>query len=174
MIDDRGCTDAAVAQRMFPNEASPMDRRDKAESLFREKTNCAQAVLLSFASENGLDESTALKIACGFGAGMARLQETCGAVTAAYMVFGLELAIGENDRDIAKEKTYAVMKQFEKRFVERHGTTSCRELLNCDLNSDDGKTAYEENALKNAVCVNCVRDSVQLVEDLLGKSHVVE
>jgi C_GCAxxG_C_C family probable redox protein len=60
-----------------------MDRRHKAESLFREKTNCTQAVLLSFAAENGLDESIALKIASGFGAGMARLQETCGAVTGA-------------------------------------------------------------------------------------------
>jgi C_GCAxxG_C_C family probable redox protein len=146
-----------------------MNRRDKAETLFREKTNCTQAVLLSFAAENGLDESLAMKVACGFGAGMARLQETCGAVTGAYMVLGLESAKGGGAQETVKERTYAVIRQFERRFVEKHGTTSCRELLDCDLNTEDGKAAYKRNALKDNVCVMCVRDSVQLLEELLGK-----
>ena len=51
--------------------------------------NCAQSVLVCFANELNLDELTALKIASGFGGGMARA-ETCGAVTGAYMVLGLK------------------------------------------------------------------------------------
>jgi len=33
--------------------------------------NCAQAVLFSFAEDFKIDKNVALKIACGFGAGMA-------------------------------------------------------------------------------------------------------
>ena len=43
--------------------------------------NCAQAVLYAFCDELGFDKDTALRLACGFGAGMARKQEVCGAVT---------------------------------------------------------------------------------------------
>ena len=42
--------------------------------------NCAQAVLFSFCDDLGFDKDTALRLACGFGAGMARKQEVCGAV----------------------------------------------------------------------------------------------
>lgn len=42
--------------------------------------NCAQTVFSLFATEPGIEESIALKIASGFGGGMA-YAETCGAVT---------------------------------------------------------------------------------------------
>ena len=51
--------------------------------------NCAQTVFSLFAPDLGIDEKTALKIASGFGGGMA-CAETCGAVTGAYMVIGLK------------------------------------------------------------------------------------
>jgi len=56
---------------------------------FREDKNCSQAVLLGFADRFSIREEHALSIASGFGAGMGRLQKTCGAVSGAYMVIGL-------------------------------------------------------------------------------------
>ena len=53
------------------------------------KFNCAQTVFCIFADDLGLDEKTALKIASGFGGGMA-CAETCGAVTGSYMVIGMK------------------------------------------------------------------------------------
>jgi C_GCAxxG_C_C family probable redox protein len=100
---------------------------------------------------------------------MARLQETCGAVTGAYVVLGLELAKGEHEQEAIKEKTYAAIRQFERRFAGKHGTTSCRELLHCDLNTEEGKATYKKNALKENVCVPCVRDSVQLLQEILRR-----
>jgi C_GCAxxG_C_C family probable redox protein len=44
----------------------------------------------------------ALKIASGFGGGMGRLAETCGAVTGAFMVLGLKYGSAASDRE-AKE-----------------------------------------------------------------------
>ena len=52
--------------------------------------NCAQSVLGVFCEDCGLDRETAMKLASGFGAGMARKQEVCGAVSGAIMVIGLK------------------------------------------------------------------------------------
>ena len=65
-----------------------MNQIDLALSRFAEGFNCSQAVFSSYAE--GIDEATALKIASGFGGGMGRMAETCGAVTGAMMVLGLK------------------------------------------------------------------------------------
>ncbi len=55
---------------------------ETASEKFLSGFNCAQSVLWTFAPRLGLDPDTALKIACGFGAGMGRREEVCGAVPA--------------------------------------------------------------------------------------------
>ena len=65
-----------------------MDRVEQAVSKFAEGYNCAQSVLFSFCDDLGMDKDKALKIACGFGAGMGRKEEVCGAVTGGIMVIG--------------------------------------------------------------------------------------
>ena len=51
--------------------------------------NCAQAVLLAFSDLTKLDPDTARRIASGFGGGMARMREVCGAVSGMFMAAGL-------------------------------------------------------------------------------------
>jgi len=51
---------------------------------------CGQAVLAPFAEDYGLSEELALKISTGFGSGMGRMFEVCGALTGAFMVIGLK------------------------------------------------------------------------------------
>ena len=51
--------------------------------------NCAQSVLAPFAPDYGLSEETALRISTGFGSGMGRLCDVCGALTGAFMAVGL-------------------------------------------------------------------------------------
>ena len=56
-----------------------MTRAERARDLFFEGCNCAQAVFLAFA-EDRMDRDTALKIASGYGGGMAGMRGVCGAV----------------------------------------------------------------------------------------------
>jgi len=44
-----------------------MRRADRAVDIFNKGFNCAQAVLSVFASDLGMDEKKALKVACAFG-----------------------------------------------------------------------------------------------------------
>lgn len=66
-----------------------MTKGDIAKNNFQNGCNCAQAVLLAFCEDYGMDRETAMMIAASFGAGMGGLRETCGTVTGANMVIGL-------------------------------------------------------------------------------------
>ncbi len=67
-----------------------MTKPDDAAARFKEGFSCSQAVVSSFAGDLGLGNDTAYKIPCGFGAGIARTGNTCGAVAGAVMVIGLK------------------------------------------------------------------------------------
>jgi C_GCAxxG_C_C family probable redox protein len=138
---------------------------------FENGFNCAQAVFTPFAKENGISESHALKIACGFGGGMGRLQATCGAVTGAYMAFGLKHGKSIDDEgNEKKEKTYELVRIFDAAFKKQFTTTSCWELLRCDLTTDEGKKYFTDNKLNEKVCQQCVREAVRITEKLLQDS----
>ena len=47
-----------------------MTRKEKAENLFLEGYNCAQAVVLAFEDMHGLDRVTAARLSSSFGGGM--------------------------------------------------------------------------------------------------------
>jgi len=51
------------------------DKVDVAVAKFMSGYNCAQAVLFAHCDELGLEKNAALKMACGFGAGMGRKEE---------------------------------------------------------------------------------------------------
>jgi C_GCAxxG_C_C family probable redox protein len=61
-----------------------MNHADSAAALFSRGLSCSQAVFSVYAGEYGLDKDAASKIASGFGGGMGRMGQTCGAVTGAY------------------------------------------------------------------------------------------
>ena len=144
-----------------------MKNSEIAVDCFRDDYNCTQSVLTPFAEELGLDRDLAFKIACGFGAGMGRMQEVCGAVTGAFMVIGLKHGKAKKEDNHLKEKTYGLVKQFSENFKKINGTINCKELLGCDLNTVEGRARFKAENLVSTVCERCVRDSVDILEQLL-------
>jgi C_GCAxxG_C_C family probable redox protein len=144
------------------------DRTAVAADKFVQGYNCAQSVLWSFRDELNLDADVALKVACGFGAGMAREQEVCGAVTGGIMVLGLKHGRGENQDRPATEQTYRKTQELLRRFKLKHGSCLCRQLLpGCDLKTEAGQKFFKDHDLHNTVCKECVQDVVGIVQELL-------
>jgi len=114
--------------------------------------------------EFGLDKALALKVASGFGAGMGRQCETCGAVTGAYMVIGLKYGHVNSEDTEGKEKTYALIREFAKRFKERNQSTVCEELLGVNIVTGDHDFAVQQ---VKKLCPKMVRDSAEILEELL-------
>jgi len=141
---------------------------ETASEKFLSGYNCAQSVLWTFAPRVNIVPDAALKIACGFGAGMGRRQEVCGAVTGGILALGLKFGRGEAQDRTATEETYAKTQELMRRFEAAHGSCNCRELLaECDLTTEAGRAAFKDNDLLNATCVPCVRTVCDILDDIL-------
>ena len=138
---------------------------ERAVGGFREDFNCCQSVLSAYGPRFGLDRELAIKLASGFGGGIGHQGETCGAVTGAIMVIGLKHG-GVLDEDSA-EKLYGLIARFLEKFKARHGSTHCRELLDCDITTPEGLQAAKDSGLFEERCPNFIRASAEILEELL-------
>lgn len=144
-----------------------MSNRGRALACFKDGFNCSQSVLSAFAPQYNLDGEMALRVAGGFGGGMGSMGETCGAVTGAFMVIGLQYGKTKIDDKISKGKTYQVVQEFSQIFKQRYGSIKCKELLGCDLSTEEGVKIAREKGLFKTFCPRLVEDAVDILEDLL-------
>ncbi len=151
---------------MSVNEKTTSDR---AVACFHDGFNCAQAVLSAFGPSQGLDENACLKVACAFGAGMGRMQQVCGAVTGAFMVLGLKYGKGRGDGEERKSNTYDLVREFARRFEERHGSLLCGALLGCDITTAEGLARAREQGLFVSRCEIFVRDAALILDGILDR-----
>jgi len=136
-------------------------------STFRAGLNCAQAVVAAYSEKLGYDKELALSVSVGFGGGMGRLQQTCGVVTGAFMVIGIYNSQLYPDNLTRKEKSYEMIQEFNTRFVEKHKTIRCKDLINCDLSTVEGRAKAKELRLHETICEGCMVTSVGILNDLL-------
>ena len=137
---------------------------NEAEKIFVEGFSCSQAILMTYCEQYGFDKQKAKVIARAFGGGMGRTCQTCGAVTGSYMVLGLKFE-QENEKD-AKNKTYELVKIFDRKFKEKHGSVNCKQLLGCDLGTSEGQDYYKQNHL-NENCKMYVSDAATILNEIL-------
>jgi C_GCAxxG_C_C family probable redox protein len=123
-------------------------------------------VLTAFASEFGLSEETALKIAASFGGGMARTGKTCGAVTGGLMALGLKYGYTAPE---GRDATYGIAQEFMHRFEEQHGSVACRDLLGFDISTPENRERAQQSGVFQNICPGLVRDAVEIVQELLVK-----
>jgi C_GCAxxG_C_C family probable redox protein len=106
--------------------------------------NCAESVLLTVSRYSELAkegaESFIPRIATGFGGGIARNGDTCGALTGGVIAIGL--AIGRSRPEESREPCYSVVDRFYNEFVRTFGTCRCRELTGVDLRMPEGSDAH--------------------------------
>jgi len=138
-----------------------------AESCFIKGFNCCQAVLSTYGVDLGIEEEKALKIASGFGAGIAYMGDICGAVSGAFMVLGLKYGRSRLEDEQAKEKTYELIQKFIKEFKAKNGSIKCNDLLGVDVGTKEGLKKASDEGKFSAICPAMVRDSASIVEHLL-------
>jgi C_GCAxxG_C_C family probable redox protein len=127
-------------------------------------------VLSTYAERYGLARDLALQLGDAFGGGMGGLGRTCGAVTGALMVIGLAHGRTRADDAAAKVATSRRVQQLVARFEARHGTTVCRELIGCAIDTPERSQAAREAGVFDRVCVGLVRAAAELLEQVLAES----
>ncbi|MCX6302863.1 MAG: C-GCAxxG-C-C family protein [Bacteroidia bacterium] len=144
-------------------------KQEKAIESFRAGLNCAQATVTAYSDDLNFDNELAARISCGFGGGMGRLQDTCGAVTGAFMVLGIYYCSKFTDNKDRKEATYSAIQKFADRFNSIHSTLNCKSLMNCSLNTEEGKKYIKDNNLHEKVCEKCIADAIMIVDELTSE-----
>ena len=144
---------------------------DQAAEIFLNGFNCAQAVFSAYAEQFGIDKTTALKLSCGFGAGMGRQQDVCGAVSGATLLIGCRYGKTIREDNAANDLTYKHVRDVSDKFRTKHGSTHCKELLNgCNLLTPEGQKYFKENDFQHCKCAVYVHDAAEFVEPLLAQS----
>jgi C_GCAxxG_C_C family probable redox protein len=159
---------AVVLGRFLGYDRVTMDKAGEAYALVATgRLSCCQAVINSYAEELGLERGKALRLAQGFGGGLGRMGNVCGAVTGACMLLGLSQPIMGDNPLPSRENTYTLVGEFYRRFSARHGTVMCRELIDYDLSRPEGLAAARENKVFVTICPNFVKSAVEILETLL-------
>ena len=112
-------------------------KAESAKNLFHRGANCAQAVLGAFAGECGLSEEEAFRIASGFGGGISRLREVCGAVSGMVLVANFLCGQSDITDKSAKDSHYAAVRKLTDAFQKETGSVVCRELLGLEKKQSD-------------------------------------
>ncbi len=128
---------------------------EQALRLHRQGFNCAQCVALPFCEEMNLDPQTTMRAMEGFGLGMGGMAQTCGALSAAIYLAGIQHSCGDLDNPVSKRQTYAVCKGLCNTFAQQCGASVCQEIKGVST----GKMLRR--------CEECIETGVRLVAEML-------
>ena len=145
------------------------EHSDRAVELFKSGYNCSQSVFAAFCDKTGLPQETALRVAAGFGGGIGRMREVCGAVCGATMLAGMVCGATRGDDREAKARTYEKVQEIANRFRADKPSIICRELLGLSPCAAVVPTpeARTESYYKKRPCVKLVEEAALIAEAVL-------
>lgn len=144
-----------------------MNRKEKALKLYQTGYNCAQSIVGAFEDLLGKKTNTMIDISAGFGGGMGRLQQTCGAVSGAFMVMS---SLYNHSEKSSKEQLTHDIQHFARTFNQIHGNLNCKNLIEYNLNDPEEHEKAKKNHVFEKKCTRFIETSVELVEDILKTS----
>lgn len=97
--------------------------KNYALELFKKGYNCAQAIVITYGKEYGIDVNLSVNITSGFGSGLAGQGEVCGVIIGATIILGLKYGNNSNMH----------VRNLCKKFKEKHKGLTCRILLTGDF-----------------------------------------
>lgn len=146
-----------------------MTKADRAKELFLQGYNCAQAVFGAFCEDFGIDFETGVRISSGFGGGISRRREVCGAVSGAVMVLSMKYGYDDAKADEEKKALYKKVQEVLGGFENEVGSIICRELLNLkEIISDPTPAERNEKYYAKRPCAELVYISAKLTEDYIN------
>lgn len=130
-----------------------MGVEEEARRNFNSGYNCAESVLLVVSKEHRLAQEAAgsfiPRMATGFGGGIGRNGNICGALAGGVMAIGL--ALGRDRPQESREPCYGAVDRFHNQFVKAFGTSQCRELTGVDLKTPEGIKEHQDS-IRNELC----------------------
>ncbi len=136
-----------------------MGKGTEARNLFMEGCNCSQSVATAFSEQIGMPADQVKRLTLGFGAGIGRLREVCGAISGMAFVIS---ALYDED----KGSVYARIQDVAGQFRQLNGTIICRDLLGLDQPGASSPVPQERTSDYYATrpCPRLVEEAADILE----------
>lgn len=146
-----------------------MDRSELAVKRFTEGHNCSQAIVLAFADLLNIEAKQLSKLAGGFGGGIGRLREVCGAFSGIVVVLDLLYGYDKFVDDEDKKELYSRIQELGLRFEKDKGSLICRDLMGLNVkHSDSTPTPRTKDFYQNRPCPNIIAYATKLLEEYIN------
>lgn len=146
---------------------------ERAKNYFNSGYNCAESVLLALGQEpffQGRDFGGAIpRVATGFGGGLARNGQICGALSGGIMALGFIL--GRREAKESRDPCYPAVDRLVNDFQERFGSIRCRDISRVDLKTEEGRRRYQRMVhleICNPVVAWSVQRASQIISEYIG------
>jgi C_GCAxxG_C_C family probable redox protein len=164
------------AQITIEEASGPMDKKNaknnvgkSSKDYFMDGYNCSESTLLGISEAIGEKCKFIPQIASGFGGGFGRHGEICGAISGSVMAIGLIHGRKDPKDSAAKEKIYMIVDEYLKKFIEKYGTLSCRELTGCDMLTPEGLNKIKDGKIHKNICAPIVefaeREALKIINE---------
>ena len=148
-----------------------MTLEEEAKRNFNSGYNCAESVLLTVTKWQGSvrrgSELLLPRIATGFGGGIARNGDICGALAGAIMA--ISLAFGRNKPEESRDPCYQAVDRLYNDFMKTFGTCKCRELIGTDLKNQAGREAVL-NTIHQELCNSIVTWATRKAHEIIQEA----
>jgi C_GCAxxG_C_C family probable redox protein len=140
-----------------------------AESLALQRFLCSESCLMALARSQGVESPLIPRIATGFGAGIGRSGEICGAITGA--VLGLSIRYGRDKVEPIKDRRpYWFATELIERFRREHGKLTCPALLGLDIAKSKDLEEYNKRDLWVNKCTKYILSATRIAMDILEQN----
>jgi len=133
---------------------------------------CSEAVLMALSECLGVSSKIIPRIATGFGAGIGRKGEVCGALSGGVMGLGLRFGRSTAEEEDGERRPYWFSTKFAARFREQLGHVRCEDLLGLDLSRVEDVQTYHERGLWETTCRDIIKVATRLAYDILMADEV--
>jgi C_GCAxxG_C_C family probable redox protein len=134
--------------------------------LFKSGYFCAESVLLAIAENQGIQSDLIPKIATGFCSGISRTGGMCGAVSGA--IIGINLVAGRSSPSESIEPSYTLTQKLISQFERQYSSVNCRQLIGCDLATEEGQRYFMENHLMES-CLQYAEYATRMAISLIAE-----
>jgi C_GCAxxG_C_C family probable redox protein len=131
---------------------------------------CSESVLLAISKSLSISSELIPKIATGFGAGIGRHGEVCGALAGGVMALGLKFGRSTLEPSKPDRRPHWFAQELANQFQVHFGNIRCRDLLGLDLSRPEDVQKYTEKQVWNTRCRSIILDTCSLVHEFL-QSH---
>ena len=147
-----------------------MNLEEEARFNFDSVFNCAESVSLVVSKRlhKGKQNSMSCipRIATGFGGGVARNGDICGALAGGVMT--ISLVLGRDKPEQSRDQCYDATDRFYNEFVEAFGSSKCRELTRLDLKKPEQREIHRSR-VHAELCAPIVAWSAKRAYEIIGK-----